>query len=54
MLLWQQAAPYLLLSRHLGGKLGQRIVECLGIKTVGQLREYPLSMLQKTFGNKTG
>ncbi len=40
--------------RYLGGKLGQHVMEALGVEMLGQLRAYNLSSLRKTFGDTTG
>ena len=41
-------------SRHLGGKLGEEVQQKLHIDTVGQLVDYPITDLQRSFGVKTG
>lgn len=40
--------------RHLGGKLGQSIIEQLGIEYIGDLCRYTEQELQRNFGDKTG
>ena len=44
----------MLCRRHLGGKLGQQIIENLGVENIGELTAFSERALQQLLGDKNG
>ena len=45
---------YLFLSRNLGGKLGQQVVEQLHVENMGDLLKFSEKVFQQLLGDKNG